>query len=74
MHTVDPYGWTILKNNKQQSVPVVTGLISDTQTEIVSGLNEGDLVVTSSSGFSLSEQNGTSPFGTSDMRIMRMAR
>ncbi len=37
----------VMKNNKPTNVFVETGLSSDTQTEIVSGLSEGDEVVTS---------------------------
>lgn len=37
----------ILKNNQPQSVPVEIGSSNDTQTEIVSGVNEGDTVITS---------------------------
>jgi HlyD family secretion protein len=36
---------TVLQNGQQVQVPVQTGLSNDTMTEIVSGLNEGDLVV-----------------------------
>lgn len=38
---------TILKNNQITSVDVETGLSSSTQIEIVSGLSEGDTIVTS---------------------------
>lgn len=36
----------ILKNNQIQNVPVEMGISSDTQTEIKSGVSEGDMVVT----------------------------
>lgn len=36
----------VMRNRKITTVEVTTGLTSDTQTEIVSGLNEGDEVVT----------------------------
>jgi HlyD family secretion protein len=36
---------TVLQNGQQVQVPVQTGLSNDTMTEIVSGLNEGDVVV-----------------------------
>ncbi len=36
-----------MKNGTVQNVTVETGLSSDTQTEITSGLSEGDVVVTS---------------------------
>ena len=40
---------TVLKNGQQVVVPVQTGLSNDTLTEIVSGLQEGDVVVINSS-------------------------
>jgi multidrug efflux pump subunit AcrA (membrane-fusion protein) len=60
----------VLVNNKSQLVPVVTGLTSDSQTEIVSGLKEGQVVITgttssSSSGSSSSSKKTTTIFGTS---------
>lgn len=61
---------TISKNGQQQSVPVTTGLVSDTQTEIVSGLNEGDIIISGS--VSNNNQGDDSPFGTSGMRLMRI--
>jgi len=61
----------LFKDGRQQSVSVVTGLTSDTQTEIVSGLDEGDIIVSGSYSIS-SQQDGDSPFGTSGMRMMRM--
>jgi macrolide-specific efflux system membrane fusion protein len=51
----------VLTDGKQQFVPVETGLVSDTQTEIISGLNEGDLVVTGTSSTALPGE--VSPFG-----------
>ena len=65
---------TVVENGQQQSVAVVTGLTSDTQTEIVSGIDEGDLVVTSSISSIGGQQGDSSPFGGSGMGIMRMAR
>ena len=35
----------LLEKNRQQTVPVETGLISDMQTEIVAGLDEGNVVI-----------------------------
>ena len=35
-----------MKDNKPQTVTVETGLSGDTDTEIISGINEGDTVVT----------------------------
>lgn len=54
----------VLQNGKVTSVPVTTGDTSDTDTEIVSGLNEGDTVVTGiiSSG-NQSSGATSSPFG-----------
>lgn len=66
---------SLLKNGQSQSVPVETGLVSDIQTEIISGVNEGDLVIVGSVASANSQQRGTSPFGTSGMGgIMRMPR
>ena len=36
----------VLRNGKEEQVTVQTGISSDTQTEIVSGLSEGDVVIT----------------------------
>lgn len=56
----------VLKNGKASSVDVTTGLTSDTDTEITSGLSEGDTVITGQSGTSSSNgSTGTSPFGRS---------
>ena len=64
----------VLVNDKQQFIPVETGLVSDTQTEIVSGLSEGDLVVTGVVS-STTQSDDESPFGTSGMGgMMKMAR
>ncbi len=51
----------ILKGGKEQQIAVETGLSSDTQTEIISGLSEGDEVITGSTAGNA--QNG-SPFST----------
>lgn len=55
----------ILKNGQIQTVPVSVGDSNDTQTEVTSGLSEGDLVVTNviSTTRGTSGQ-GSSPFGT----------
>lgn len=57
----------VMKNGKMEQVNVETGLSSSTQVEIVSGLSEGDTVVTStitSSGTGQQRSNQTqSPFG-----------
>jgi hypothetical protein len=49
---------TILKNNQPQQATVELGLSSDTQVEVLSGVTEGDAVVTSSSASS--QQTGAS--------------
>ncbi|OGD54411.1 hypothetical protein A3J78_00110 [Candidatus Beckwithbacteria bacterium RBG_13_35_6] len=54
----------VFKNNQQQFVPVVTGLASDSQTEIISGVDEGDLVV-SGTAYSTTQQGDNSPFRSS---------
>ncbi|MCX6816852.1 MAG: HlyD family efflux transporter periplasmic adaptor subunit [Candidatus Beckwithbacteria bacterium] len=53
----------IMKNNQVSQVAVVTGLSSSTQTEITSGLSEGDTVVISTTNSTTSRtQTTTSPF------------
>lgn len=55
----------VLKSGQVQSIPVETGLSSDTQTEITSGLNEGDEVITGTRPNTAgSSRTGTSPFNT----------
>ncbi|MFH0864080.1 MAG: efflux RND transporter periplasmic adaptor subunit [Candidatus Gottesmanbacteria bacterium] len=51
----------VLKNGQVTQVPVETGVSSDSQTEIISGLNEGDQVVTGT--VSTTQGTTTSPFG-----------
>lgn len=55
----------VMKNGKVTSVPVTTGLSSDSETEITSGLSEGDTVITSinlpTNG--TTSQQTASPFG-----------
>lgn len=58
----------IMKNNEVSQVEVETGLISDSQAEIISGVSEGDIVVTSmttatGNGTSASSPSVFSPFG-----------
>lgn len=54
----------VMKNGKVVPVPVEIGQSSDTQTEITSGLSEGEEVVTSISGGARSTSStSTSPFG-----------
>jgi len=58
----------ILKNGEPVSVPVEIGNSNQTQIEIVSGLNEGDTVITnavsSSAGTRTGSQTSSSPFGS----------
>jgi len=64
----------IMVNNKSQYVLVETGLDSDDQTEIISGINEKDLIVTANSSSTESTKGGTSPFGGSGVGgMMRIA-
>ncbi len=50
----------IMKNNQPQTTTVEVGQSSDTQTEIISGVSEGDVVVTSTSTSSTSGTSSTS--------------
>lgn len=53
----------VLKNGQLSSVPVQTGLASDTQTEIVSGISEGTEVVTAViNSSSTTTSSSSSPF------------
>jgi multidrug efflux pump subunit AcrA (membrane-fusion protein) len=63
----------ILVDGQVRSITVQTGLTSDTQTEIVSGLSQGDQVITGTS-LSTSSQTDQSPFsrsgfGSSGVRV-----
>lgn len=58
----------ILKNGQPQTVEVETGLKSDSETEIVSGVNEGDVIITSQTSSTRNSTTRTSnstssPFG-----------
>jgi len=55
----------VMKNGTAQSVTIEIGLTSDTETEILSGIHEGDVVVTgTSTATSIQTQTtGSSPFG-----------
>jgi len=57
----------VMKNNSMQQISVEIGLTSDSQTEIVSGIVEGDIVVTSvttsTSGTATQGQSVFSSFG-----------
>jgi RND family efflux transporter MFP subunit len=56
----------VLKNNLVTQIPVELGISSDTDTEITSGLNEGDVVITSiNTGNSSTAGTTASPFGQS---------
>lgn len=50
----------IMKDNKVTSTEVQTGESNDTQTEIISGVNEGDIVVISTSNSSSSTKTSSS--------------
>ena len=52
----------VLKDNNPQNMPVEVGISSDTLTEIISGINEGDLVVTGQT--SSVTTNGTGQSGS----------
>lgn len=55
----------IMKNGNVTSVNVTTGASNDTQTEIDSGVNEGDTVVTgSTTAAATTTSTGTSPFSS----------
>ncbi len=53
----------IMKQGKAITVPVEVGLSSDSQTEITSGLSEGDEVVTATIGARTAASSSASPFG-----------
>lgn len=53
----------VLKEGQTQTVLVETGLTSATQTEIISGLSEGDEVITSTISTGTNQSSGSSPFG-----------
>lgn len=52
----------VLKNGQMSNVIVETGLTSDTQTEIISGLSEGETVVTSLITSTSGSSGSSSPF------------
>jgi len=54
----------VMKNGKVEEKTVETGVASDTNTEIISGISEGDMVVTSVSTSTTTTKSGTttSPF------------
>lgn len=51
-----------LRDGEEQSLPVETGLSSDTQTEIISGLNEGEEVISGTVSSTSSQGNNGSVF------------
>jgi multidrug efflux pump subunit AcrA (membrane-fusion protein) len=53
----------VLKDGKESSVTVTTGIAGDSDTEITSGLQEGDVVITGTSSSS-SGTSTTSPFSS----------
>jgi len=55
----------VLKNGQVTSVPVEVGEASDSQTQITSGLSEGDTVVVSILTSQTGSSTGTSPFSRS---------
>jgi len=67
----------VLKNGKEQQVNVEIGLTSDTETEITSGLKEGDEVITgNTTSATTTNGNSTSPFSGLGGRnnVMRIGR
>lgn len=54
----------VLVNGQAQQAPVETGLTSDTDTEIVTGLTEGQTVITGSSSTGSTSSSGSSPFSS----------
>lgn len=54
----------VLKNGQVTQVAVETGIASDSETEIVSGVGEGDEIITSMTTLSTSTGTGTSPFSS----------
>jgi len=65
-NTDGTYYVQVMKNNVPADVTVETGLSSDTSTEIVSGLSEGDTVVTATikAASTATSTSATSPFSS----------
>ena len=59
----------VMKGKQQQVVNVEVGLISDAQTEIISGLSEGDEVITSNTASTINNQSGGSVFSGGGSRM-----
>jgi membrane fusion protein, macrolide-specific efflux system len=57
------YTARVLRNGTEVSKPVEVGISSDTQTEILSGLSEGDTVITGTAAASSTTTRSTSVFG-----------
>lgn len=55
----------VLKNGAIIEIPVETGISSDTEVEIISGLSEGDVIVVGNApvGTGASQTQGAAPFG-----------
>lgn len=53
----------VMRNGEVTSVSVEVGESNDTQSEIISGINEGDTVVTGQTNTSSASNGATSPFG-----------
>ena len=64
----------VMKNGKPQQVEVEIGIASDTQTEIVSGISEGDTIVINSTSSSSAANNRTSSAFSSGFGGARMMR
>jgi len=64
----------VMKGKQQQTVNVEVGLSSETQTEILSGLSEGDEVVVSTTTTNSNSQTGRSVFGGGGAGRMFMGR
>lgn len=56
---------TVMKDNQTSQVSIETGLSDDSNTEIISGLNIGDTIVTSSTTVKTSSTNTTNSSNTS---------
>ncbi|HKB88383.1 MAG TPA: efflux RND transporter periplasmic adaptor subunit [Patescibacteria group bacterium] len=54
----------VLENGKPVNLEITTGLSSDTQTEVTSGLNEGSQIITGTSTGTTTTSGSTSPFST----------
>ncbi|MFC1647115.1 efflux RND transporter periplasmic adaptor subunit [Patescibacteria group bacterium] len=74
--TIDGESFVEIDNiSGSQSIPVEIGISSDTQTEIISGIKEGEVIITGASKNNSSEgQNNTSPFSSGGFGGMRPHR